>query len=221
MQLAPQLHWFPWQSATANNCNTYLIDGTARVLIDPGHKVHFVHVRQGLADLGLDPADLDLVVATHAHPDHLEAVEDLRGGKARFALHARDWELACELAALMGPAGPARLAALTPDLFLTEGALEVAGLRLEVWHTPGHSPGSICLYWPEAQALFCGDLVFRDGVGRTDLPGGSGEALSRSLAQVEALAAEWLLPGHGPVVQGAAAIRANFARVRSIWAGYL
>ena len=63
MKINEHLHAFFWRSMSANNCNTYLIDGPARVLIDPGHLALFDHVRDGLSGLGLAPADMDLVVS--------------------------------------------------------------------------------------------------------------------------------------------------------------
>jgi glyoxylase-like metal-dependent hydrolase (beta-lactamase superfamily II) len=75
MKIANNLHAFIWQSMTANNCNAYFIDGPTRVLIDPGHRALFEHVERGLGDLGLKTDDIDLIVCTHAHPDHLEAVQ--------------------------------------------------------------------------------------------------------------------------------------------------
>jgi hydroxyacylglutathione hydrolase len=76
--------------------------------------------------------------------------------------------------------------------------LEVGDLRLEVWHTPGHSPGSICIYEREAGVLFSGDTLYRRGVGRTDLPGSSLKALSESLLRLAQLPDEtWVYPAHG------------------------
>ena len=81
-------------------------------------------------------------------------------------------------------AGCAETVMIRDDAFLTEGALEVSGLRLEVWHTPGHSPGSICLYWADKKVLITGDLVFNGSVGRTDFPGGSITVLKDSERKV-------------------------------------
>ncbi|MBW2158037.1 MAG: MBL fold metallo-hydrolase, partial [Deltaproteobacteria bacterium] len=64
-----------WESMSANNCNTYLIDGPTRILIDPGHRHLFDHVNQGLMELNLTLEDIGLIICTHAHPDHMEAVQ--------------------------------------------------------------------------------------------------------------------------------------------------
>jgi hydroxyacylglutathione hydrolase len=82
-----------------------------------------------------------------------------------------------------------------------------------VIYTPGHSPGSISLYLPETKILFTGDLLFKGGVGRTDLPGGNGSQLKESIKSLTQLEIEWLLPGHGEIVSGATDIKTNFDRV--------
>ena len=81
---------------------------------------------------------------------------------------------------------------------------------MKVFHTPGHSPGSVSLYWPDKKVLFTGDLIFKDGVGRTDLPGGDSSLLKESIKRLKGLEIEWLLPGHGDMVSGAKEVRANF-----------
>ena len=89
---------------------------------------------------------------------------------------------------------------IEPDFLLTEGTLRAGNIELEVIHTPGHSPGSICLYWPSHKALFAGDVTFEQGVGRTDLPGGDYKTLIDSIrSQVLTLPPETrILNGHGP-----------------------
>ncbi|NYZ79649.1 MBL fold metallo-hydrolase, partial [Candidatus Micrarchaeota archaeon] len=68
---------------------------------------------------------------------------------------------------------------------------------LDVIHTPGHTPGSACFLDKKDGVLFSGDTVFADGVGRTDLNGGDGRALVKSLEEITTLPFEHLLPGHG------------------------
>jgi len=219
MKILDGLHGFLWTSYQANNCNAFLLDAGARILVDPGHLRLFEHVEMGLRRLGLEVKDLDLVICTHGHPDHVESAKVFKKAGVPFAMHPRDWELGREMAVALGASvDPASLA---PDLFLGEGDLDVKGLRLEVLHTPGHSPGSICLYWKEKKALFTGDLVFKDGLGRTDLPGGNGEELKQSIRRVSKWDVEWLLPGHGDFIGGSTEIRRNFSRVEDFWFVYI
>jgi glyoxylase-like metal-dependent hydrolase (beta-lactamase superfamily II) len=107
------------------------------------------------------------------------------------------------------------------DFFLTEGSLKAGGVELEVIHTPGHSPGSICIYWPSRKALFAGDVIFEQGVGRTDLPGGSGAQLRNSIERLFSLDVEFLLPGHGNIIQGKGEVEKNFALVEQVYFGLL
>jgi len=219
MKLADGLHVFVWNSISANNCNTYLIDGAAKILIDPGHFGLFDHVAGQLRDLDIRISDIDLVLATHAHPDHFEAVKHFKGQPARFAISLEDWRLIQWIGKHMGPAFDPD--AYTPDFFLGPGNLDAKGIELKVIPSPGHSPGSVALYWPACKALFCGDVLFRDGLGRTDLPGGDGPVLKQSIKELESYDSEFLLPGHGEIIQGAADVKLNFKRVEAVWFDYI
>ena len=219
MKVTDGIHGFFWSSTAANNCNTYLIDGPARVLIDPGHLRLFDHVEAKLKQLGLGLSDIDLVIATHAHPDHFEAAKLFKDTSALFAMGETDWRLVEEMGKHLGAALDVEL--YTPDFFLRAGDLRVKGLELQVLETPGHSPGSVSLYWPDKKALFPGDVIFREGLGRTDLPGGNGQILKASIKALEALDVEWALPGHGEPVSGAEEVKRNFTRVEQYWFGYI
>lgn len=221
MQVCDHLHAFIWRSMSANNCNCYLIDCSKRILIDPGHAPYFDHVESGLRELDLTIADIDVVICTHAHPDHIEAAQTVKRAGALFALHTDDWELVKQMAPQLSAAGGFSLEELTPNLLLSEGELNIGDTSLSVYHTPGHSPGSICLHWPLHQALFTGDLVFKDGVGRTDLPGGDDRQLVKSISRIAALPARYLLPGHGEMVSGEEAIQTNFDRLNRVYLDYL
>lgn len=142
-----------------------------------------------------------LVLLTHGHIDHIDAVGDLlRGASTRVAIHALD-------AALLGDpmlSGAALFGfsqqAITPDLLLHEGeSLSPDGtdLSLRVLHTPGHTPGSVCLLGDDA--LFSGDTLFAGGIGRTDLPGGDEVRMRESLSRLVDLPGDLVVyPGHGP-----------------------
>ncbi len=175
------LYGFIWQDYRQNNCNSYLIDADKRILIDPGHSHLFSHVEQGLLSLRIDPLSIDLVLITHAHPDHMEA--SLLFKKPTMLHHVRD--------GFRVPEGTRRgLLQTTRTGFLSQGGRPGGGEPPVRGHLhPGTHPGSICLYWPKKGALFTGDLVFEQGIGRTDLPGGSGKQLKESILKVEALQA--------------------------------
>ena len=221
MQIVNNLHAFIWQSPTANNCNAYFIDGPTRILIDPGHRSLFDHVELGLRDLGLKTDDIDLVICTHAHPDHLEAVPLFKEKGALFTLHETEWYWAATIGQQMSAAFGIDIDALTPDFFLKEGTLSLDGLEMQVFLTPGHSPGSICLYWPMQKALFSGDLVFKEGLGRTDLPGGDGALIKESIIRMSHLDVELLLSGHGEIISGAREVKSNFESIEEFWFRYV
>ncbi len=207
------LYAFIWQDYRQNNCNTFLIDDGKRILIDPGHAHLFSHVEQGLASLKIEPSEIDLIIVTHAHPDHMEAAllfkkpTLLAMGKTEFGYLK---EMAGEFYQIP-----------QPDFFLMPGELHVGGLLFEVIDTPGHTPGSVSLFWPKHGALFTGDLVFEQGIGRTDLPGGSGSLLKESILKVESLPAQYLFPGHGNAISGINAVKENFKQVKEYWFRYL
>ncbi len=207
------LYSFIWEDYTQNNCNTYLIDSSVKILIDPGHAHLFAHVRKGLERLGILPEAIDLVLITHGHPDHMESI-GLFKEPTRYTMSLTDYNYILELAG-------SYYKIPEPDFFLTSGDLIIGENRFDVIDTPGHTPGSICLYWPEKKALFTGDVVFQQGIGRTDLPGGSAGLLKESIKKIMSLDVDYLLSGHGGVVSGKENVRKNFKLIEDYWFNYL
>jgi len=166
------------------------------VVIDPGG-----HPERILAEVERLGLTIKYVLNTHAHFDHTDANRAIVAATgAPLALHPEDRRLLQSSggAALFGmradPSPP-------PDLELHDGdELEVGTLRLQVLHTPGHTPGHVCFYEPSEGVLFDGDVLFYRGVGRTDLPGGSWRQLMSSIQRVLfALPDETVVySGHGP-----------------------
>jgi glyoxylase-like metal-dependent hydrolase (beta-lactamase superfamily II) len=100
---------------------------------------------------------------------------------------------------------------------LMEGPVGALDGLVSVYHTPGHEPGSLCVYWPDQKALATGDLIFAGSVGRTDFPGGDHARLMAEIDRMAALEVEWLLPGHGPVLSGAEAVHRNCEEIRAMF----
>jgi hydroxyacylglutathione hydrolase len=221
MQLFPGCNAFLWSSMTANNCNTFLIQGEQKVLIDPGHLNHFGHVEDGLKELGLTIEDIDVVICTLCHPDNLEATKKFKNTKALMAFHEKEWPLVTARSKQFEATLGISLDDITPDFYLKEGAIELADIKLQAYHTPGHSPGSVCFYWPEKKALFTGDLIFNNGLGRTDLSGGNGTELKQSIKRMGELDLDWILPGHGDIISGSTAIQQNFLQLEHVWFQYI
>ena len=219
MKISEDLYGFLWRDPTANNCNAYFIDGGKRILVDPGHYKLFGHVKEGLSRLSLSPADVDVVIVTHGHPDHIEGVKSFVGSSTLVAFPRVEMRYIRDVAPQYGEA--LGISDFAPDILLQEGDLKIGDLTFQVIHTPGHSPGSICLYWPEKKVLFTGDVVFNRGVGRTDLPGGSGEDLKASIRKLSELQVDHLLSGHGDVISGRDLVKANFSEIERVWFAYL
>lgn len=160
--------------------NCYIV-GSRRtgeaICVDPGDEVD--EIRALARDLGVR---ITKIVCSHGHLDHLMAVRELKGETgAPFLLHRADLALARSMPAsayqLLGRIEPP---CPDPDAFLADGDdLEVPGIGLRVLHTPGHTPGSICLYG--GGMLFSGDTLFHGSIGRTDLPGGSFTQIEESI----------------------------------------
>ncbi len=221
MQVINNVHAFIWQSMSANNCNTYLIDGPTRVLIDPGHRNLFDHVKKGLGEIGLTLEDIGLIVCTHGHPDHIEAAQLFKKSHTLLTLHQKEWQFLKSMDQQIRAAIGINLDSISPDFFLNEGDISLNDIDLIVLHTPGHSPGSVSLYWPDQKLLFTGDLVFKEGLGRTDLPGGDSALLKESVKRLAELEVEWLLPGHGDIIDEAMDIKKNFNHLKQVWFNYI
>lgn len=156
-----------------------------------------------------------VVVLTHGHFDHLGAASAvMQATGASLAVHAWDAAAVTNAAANGGLMFGFDSVTPEPDRSLEDGDVVEAGeLRLAVLHTPGHTPGSICLYarTDDGSHLFSGDTLFAGSVGRTDFPGGDARALRDSMARLAVLPGETLVhPGHGPETTIERESRVNF-----------
>jgi len=178
---------------------------------------HFDHVASGLSDIGLGTEDIDFVICTHAHGDHIEASQAFAHLPALLTMHEIDWQMVKAMKQQLRGRQREGMGSLVPDFLLMEGDLKVRDLDFVIIHCPGHSPGSVSVYWPKRKALFTGDLIFKDGIGRTDLPQGNGKQLKDSIERISGLDAEVLMPGHGEAIAGKENVIDNFSRVASHW----
>lgn len=178
--------------------NSYLVvDEAAReaALLDPGME------SEPVADvLAREHLTVTSIINTHGHFDHVfgNAYFKAKTG-APLLMHRADLDLVKRLEEQSLYFGFRATPSPSPDRFLEEGdEVRVGGVRLRVLHTPGHSPGGICLVTDGA--AFVGDTLFAGSIGRTDLPGGSAEELLTSIREkLLALPDETVLyPGHGP-----------------------
>jgi glyoxylase-like metal-dependent hydrolase (beta-lactamase superfamily II) len=165
---------------------------------------YVVHAPEGdiIVDAGAEPekilgatrAPVAAVLVTHGHADHVSALDSVRGATgAPIYMHPADAE------GKVRDYGP-----------LEDGrALDLAGLGIRVFHTPGHSPGSVTFVVGDDQIV--GDLILPGSVGRTDIPGASWEEIEESIRKVMPLWEEdtRLYAGHGPVLTAAEELRTN------------
>jgi len=152
------------------------------------------------------------IACSHAHLDHIMAVRALKEETgAPFLLHQSDQELARQMPEqARNLLGRVEQPAPEPDGFLADGDdVELTGISLKVLHTPGHTPGSICLYGHGM--LFSGDTLFRQSIGRTDFPGGSFPQIMESIvSRLMTLPDETIVrPGHMEQTTIGAERRAN------------
>jgi glyoxylase-like metal-dependent hydrolase (beta-lactamase superfamily II) len=216
--------------------NIYLINENGNpTLIDAGFQVDLPHIWQGLKEADIRLSDLDLIVATHYHVDHVGPVPFIkRLYKVCTAIHEKDkayaigeepyerFEVPLSRLIFYSFLWPIfRYRSFGIDLTLKEGdILDLLG-GLEVFHTPGHTIGSICLYSTERKILFSGDLV-RNENGTIEGPPiqftPDPDAAADSLRKIAKLDFETLLPGHGDVVlEGAGDLLRSLIAEGKIW----
>ena len=181
-------------------CNCSVIgDETTHeaMVIDPGDEIEDI-----LALTEKHKLKVKQIVVTHAHIDHVGGAMKLRAATgAPILLNQNDYALLKMLdvqAAWLGMKSPGKVE--IDQSIGHSDVIKTGSLAANVIHTPGHTEGSICLYFPAEKKLIAGDTLFAGSIGRTDLPGGSFEKIMSSLrGQVLALPDETtVIPGHGP-----------------------
>ena len=175
------------------NCHI-VYDGGDAVVFDPSDETG--RVQDALSKHGLT---LRAIALTHLHVDHCIGCAALsRATGIEPFVGREDWEerslLLCK-----GMCFGMRLEPFEAQV-LPPGEVSWGNLHCRVIHTPGHSAGSLCYYFPDLKVIITGDLLFYRSVGRSDLPGGDGEALVRSLrSSIYTLPGDvTVYPGHGP-----------------------
>jgi len=167
-----------------------------------------------IIDAGLSPEPLEdfleendltptAVLLTHGHVDHIAGLNMLRQrwGGIVVAIHADDATMLTNpLRNLSIMTGIPFSSEAAEVVFDKEESIEYAGLQFEVLHTPGHTPGGICLYCPQERIVFAGDALFAGSVGRTDFPGGNHDQLIESIREKLLTLPDdtMVYTGHGP-----------------------
>ena len=171
------------------------------VLVDTGTGMHASSIERELQSFGVTYEDVTDIVLTHSHIDHIGGVPAiLKAGEPKIYLHKEEadrinsGDMTLTLASTFG----AQLPPLRIDVALKEGdVLTFDDVKLHVYHTPGHSIGSICLHEKRLNLLITGDTMFPGGsFGRVDFPTGNPAALVASLKRIAELDFEIALAGH-------------------------
>jgi glyoxylase-like metal-dependent hydrolase (beta-lactamase superfamily II) len=178
-------------------CNCYIVGAESTrkgIIIDPGDEA--TRILNEAKDLGVE---IESIVLTHGHKDHVGALKETKEAiDAKVIIHTDETDILKDqsLARSFGLFYPD---APLPDTLLKDGdAVDVGGIPLSVLHTPGHTPGGICLLGEGF--VFSGDTLFNQGIGRCDFPGGDYEQLLNSIrTKLMTLPDTTVVyPGHGP-----------------------
>jgi len=186
--------------------NIYVITGEKPTIIDCGTGLNNEMVVRDIKKL-VDPVSIKQIVITHEHFDHcggvrklFEITENNAGIIAHKEASYKIERGKSDFAKMLGGVMPK----IPVDVKVNDGDVIVVGdEKFEVLHTPGHTPGSMCLYSKESKTLISGDTVFSDGwFGRYDFPGGDKHLLKQSIERLAKLDVINLYPGHESIVEG-------------------
>ncbi len=215
MKIADNFFIYFWNNPKENNCNSYVIDGKVPVLIDPGLEQRVDNLFDRMREDGFDPNRIEVVIGTHCHPDHFTGSRRFAGSNVKVALSREEEKFMIDEGSRWYSSQGKDAPEFPVTFYLKEGDLKIGKHEFEVFLTPGHSPGSLSVYWPRNRTLICGDVIFRGSIGRVDLPGGNGQQLKQSIEKLSKLKVDLILPGHGPAIQGSANVEGNFQLIRN------
>ncbi|MDO9515991.1 MAG: MBL fold metallo-hydrolase [Syntrophales bacterium] len=214
MKLGNDIYVYEWTNPLENNCNSFFIGGSVRALIDPGLMVFLPDLLKRMEEDGIDPEKIRYIINTHSHPDHFEASGAFNNNpEIQIGMHRDGIAFLNDIGGHMYGMFGLDTPKVDMGMVLEEGPVKLGNEDFEIVHTPGHSPGSISLYWPSRKALFSGDVIFDQNIGRTDFPGGSGDLLKKSILALSRLEIDYLLPGHMGIIVGNENVKRNFQLV--------
>ncbi|WP_456330069.1 MBL fold metallo-hydrolase [Archaeoglobus sp.] len=186
MKLFDKVYAYTWGKAFRDSSNCYIIADEEFTVIDPGTFKSYTNLRGLMRNDGLK--DVNYVFNTHLHRDHCESNVLFAENGALLGFDARELSVS----------------QYRFNLDIKLGKRFVVGnTEIEILRTPGHSPGSLTFYLPEYSAAITGDLIFENGVpGRFDVYGSDKKELAKSIEKLRLLDVEYILPGHGRIMQG-------------------
>lgn len=182
------------------NCYLIIDENNSCLIVDPGD-----NPRKLITIIEEHEWKPEAILLTHAHFDHIGAVDSIRDKYAiKVYIHVRekDWLSDPSLNGSKHFMMKEMIKAREADHLITdESEMKIGGFVFSVFETPGHSPGSISIYFPKDSFVLAGDALFNGSIGRTDLPGGNHNQLIKSIHDRLLVLPEEtsVLPGHGPV----------------------
>jgi len=185
-------------SGFSSDSNIYLVVGSRTALVDTGtgynNKKNIAKIKELLKG-----KDLDMIILTHFHADHiggLKGIMDEFGSEAYTGAGDAPYILSADPRYTYSEMFGVEIVPIDVTELMEDDVIDLGEHRLRVINTPGHTCGGICLYDEVTRALFSGDTVFSQGVGRTDFPTGSSRELKRSLEKLSGMDIKTLYPGH-------------------------
>ncbi len=186
--------------------NIYVIPGRKTTIVDTGTGLYSKQIVSDIKEI-IDPERIQQIIITHEHFDHCGGVRklhDIISDSVKIMAHVDASDKIergdSDFARMLGGVMPK----MPVDVKLKESdSVEIGDETYRVIHTPGHSPGSMCLYAEKSKTLFSGDTVFSHGsFGRYDFPGSDAGLLRDSIERLSKLDVEYLYPGHESIVEG-------------------
>jgi hydroxyacylglutathione hydrolase len=186
--------------------NIYLIDGEKPTIVDCGTGLNNSQVIDKIKEI-IDPKTIQQIIITHEHFDHCGGVRGIHNLTKRNAKVIAHIDASAKIekgdsffAKMLGASMPK----MPVDIKLKDGKkIKIGDEFFEVIHTPGHSPGGICLYSNKSKILFSGDTIFSNGLfGRYDFPEGDFNKLKKSIEKLSKLDVLNLYPGHEEIIEG-------------------
>jgi len=186
--------------------NIYVVIGEKPTIIDCGTGLHQKYVEDKIKEI-INPLEIKQIILTHEHYDHCGGVKkiyELTGSNAKIMAHSYATDKIekgeSDFARMLG----GKMPHMPVDVKLKEkDTLKIGDETFDVLHTPGHTPGCICLYSEKSKTLFSGDTIFAFGsFGRFDFPGGSAKQLRQSIERLAKLDVVNLYPGHESIAEG-------------------
>ncbi|WP_230972209.1 MBL fold metallo-hydrolase [Archaeoglobus neptunius] len=179
----------------------YLITADLNVLIDSGTARDFPKLERELSEIGMKVKDIDIVINTHEHFDHIGGNLFLQENSVIMAhRHAAVKIIYGDDEVMMCRTHGQKPVGYRVHVWLNNGdAIDLGSSFLRVLHTPGHTSGSICLYEPRNRILFSGDTLFSSGTLSTIYRSGSLGEYFNSLRRIKTMKIDLLLPGHGRI----------------------